>query len=85
MHSVDLTELQQVIGKYVDQYNLMVAGGPLAATAATKMFIVDNKAVNTAVTASTVWFAVKELSGPMLNLMSNQFGYLDSLFAMFRG
>lgn len=85
MHNVNLTELQQVVGKYVDQYNLIVAGGPLAASAATKLFVTDNKAVNVAVTASGVWFAVKELSGPMLRLMDDQFGYLQSIFGMFKG
>ena len=85
MHTVDLGELQQVVGKYVDKYNLLVAGGPLAAAAATKMFIVDNKAVTLAVVGSGVWFAVKELSGPMLNLITDQFGYLESIFGTFRG
>ena len=85
MYNVDLTELQQVVDKYVNQHNLLVAGGPLAATAAVKKFVIDNKAVNVAVTASTVWFAAKELSGPMLNLMDHQFGYLQSIFSAFRG
>jgi hypothetical protein len=84
MHTVDLTELQNVVGKYVEKYNLLVAGGPLAASAALKAFVTDNKGVNLAVTASGVWFAVRELSGPILNLMGDQFGYLQSLFGMFK-
>ena len=85
MHSADLNQLQQVVGKYVDQYNLLVAGGPLAATAATRMFVANNKAVNIAITASAVWFGIKELSGPMMALITDQFGYLNSIFGMFRG
>ena len=85
MHNVDLTELQNVVGKYVDHYNLVVAGGPLAATAAVKAFVVDNKAVNVAVTASTVWFAATELSAPMLHLITDQFDNLQGIFGMFRG
>lgn len=85
MHNVDLSELQNVVGKYVDQYHLVVAGGPLAATAAVKAFVVDNKAVNVAVTASTVWFVVKEISSPMLHLITDQFDNLQSVFGMFRG
>jgi hypothetical protein len=85
VHTVDLTQLQGIVGKYVDKYQLLSAGGPLAATSLTKAFVTSNKAVNVAVGASGAWFAVKELSGPMLNLIHSQFGYLESLFGMFRG
>ena len=83
-HSVDLGELQRVVGRYVDQYNLVVAAGPLAAATAIKTFVSKNKVVNLAVAGGGVWFAVKELSGPMLQLIQDQFGYLDSLFGAFR-
>jgi hypothetical protein len=85
MHTVDLTALQDVVGKYVEKYNLLVAGGPLAASAALKAFVTNNKGVNLVVTASGIWFGVKELSGPVLNLVGDQFGYLQSLFDMFKG
>lgn len=78
-HSVNLSELQQVVGRYVDQYQLLVAGGPLAATGLVRTFVGKNKALNLAVGGSAAWFAVKELSGPILRLMGDQFGYLQSL------
>jgi len=84
-HSVDLYELQRVIGKYVDQYNLLVAAGPLTAATLTKMFVTKNKLVNLAVAGSGVWFAVQELSTPAVRLITDQFGYLQSIFGAFRG
>ena len=84
-HSVDLSELQHVIGKYVDQYNLLVAAGPLTGAALIKTFVSKNKLVNVALVGSGVWFAVHELSTPMLRLIDDQFGYLQSIFGAFRG
>lgn len=83
-HYVNLSELQNVVGKYVDQYNLLVAGGPLAATGLVRTFVGKNKALSMAIGGSAAWFAVKELSGPMLGLMQDQFGYLQSIFGMFK-
>jgi hypothetical protein len=83
-HVVDLSSLQAVVGKYVQQYNLVVAAGPVTAATLTKAFVTDNKVVNLAVVGGGVWFAVKELSGPMLGLIQDQFGYLQSIFASFR-
>lgn len=82
-HSVNLTELQQVVGKYVDQYQLLVAAGPVTAAGLTRMVLGPNKVISGAVKASTAWFAVKELSGPVLNLLNDQFGYLQNIFGMF--
>ena len=82
---IDLTELQRVVGKYVDQYNLLVAAGPLTAATVTRAFITNNKIASGAVAATGAWFAVKELSGPMMNLMQDQFGYLMSIFGSFTG
>ena len=81
-HYVNLADLQQVVGKYVDRYNLLVAGGPLAVSGIVKAFVTKNRLVSTAVAGSTIWFAVKELSGPMLGLMQDQFGYLQSLVGL---
>jgi hypothetical protein len=83
-HSVDLTALQNVVTKYVDQYNLLVAAGPVTAASVMKLFT-KNKAVNMAIVGGGAWFAVQELSKPMLDLMQNQFGYLQSVFSAFRG
>ncbi len=78
-HYVNLSDLQQVVGKYVDQYQLLAAGGPLAATGLVRMFVTKNKIASMAVGGSAVWFAVKELSGPVLGLIQDQFGYLQSI------
>lgn len=83
-HSVDLNELQRVVTKYVDQYNLVVAAGPVTAASVVKIFT-RNKAVNVAVVGGGVWLAVQELSKPMMDLMNSQFGYLQYIFSMFRG
>ena len=84
-HFVDISQLQNVVGKYVDQYNLLVAAGPLTGATLLKTFVTRNKLVNVAVAGSGIWFAVQELSGPMLGLMNDQFGYLQSLLGAFRG
>jgi ABC-type enterochelin transport system permease subunit len=78
-HFVNLSDLQQVVGQYVDRTNLVVAGGPLAAAGIVRTFISKNKVANPALAGSTVWFAVKALSGPVIGLIGDQFGYLQSL------
>ena len=83
-HVVDLSQLQYVVGKYVEKYNLVVAAGPVTVATLAKTFITNNKAVKFAMVGGGVWFAVKELSGPMLQLITDQFGYLDSLLSSFR-
>jgi hypothetical protein len=80
---IDLAQLQQVVGKYVDQYNLVVAAGPLTAASLTRAFITKNKLASGAVAATGAWFAIKELSGPMLNMIQDQFGYLLSILNSF--
>lgn len=84
-HSVDLSELQMVVGKYVDQYRLLAAAGPVTVAGATRYFVGKSKLLNTAVAGGAAWMAVMELSGPMLRLMEGQFGYLQLMFASFRG
>jgi hypothetical protein len=78
-HSVDLSELQQIVGKYVTQYNLLVAAGPIAAAGIFRLVLGKSKMMNLAMAGAGAWFAVKELSGPMLGLITDQFGYLQSL------
>ncbi|HXJ42508.1 MAG TPA: hypothetical protein VNH18_24725 [Bryobacteraceae bacterium] len=83
-HSVNIDELQRVVTKYVDQYHLLVAAGPVTAASVLKVFT-KNKAVNVAIVGGGAWFAVQELAKPVLALISDQFGYLQSLFAAFNG
>ncbi|MDE3198103.1 MAG: hypothetical protein KGN84_17270 [Acidobacteriota bacterium] len=80
-HVVDLSQIQYVVGKYVDKYNLLVAAGPVTVAGLAKTFLTNNKVVNIAIVGGGVWFAVKELSGPLLQLITDQFGYLDSLLS----
>jgi hypothetical protein len=75
---VDLTDLQNVVGKYADQHKLIVAAAPLTASAVVRAFT-RNKLVTAAVVGGGAWFAVQELAGPSLRLMQDQFGYLSSL------
>jgi hypothetical protein len=82
--AVDLTEIQRVVGKYVDQHNLLVAAGPLTASTLVRTFVTNNKLVSGAVAASGAWFAVKELSGPVLGLIQDQFGYLQFILGNFQ-
>lgn len=85
MLSVDLTEIQNILGKYANQTNLLSAAGPLTAAGVVKMVMGKNKMASLAVAGGGVWFAVRELSGPMTHLMQDQFGYLQSLLGAFRG
>lgn len=84
MASVNLSDLQAVVGKYVNQYQLLAAGGPLAVSGILRAFVTKNKIVSLAVAGSTVWFAVKELSGPMLGLIQDQFGQLEAVIGSFK-
>ena len=74
-----------MVAKYVEHYNLLVAAGPVTAASLAKAFVSDNKMVNMAMVGGGVWFAVRELSTPMLKLIGNQFGYLQSIFGAFPG
>ena len=83
-HTVNLNDLQQVVMKYVDQYHLVKAAGPLTGTLLVKTFISDSKPVNLLMVSSGVWFAVQELSTPMINLFQDQFGYLQQILGMIK-
>jgi hypothetical protein len=84
-HFASLNQLQHVVGKYVQQYDLVVAAGPVTAATVVKTFITDNKLAKFAVVGSGVWFAVREVSGPALAVITEQFGYLEQLLSGFKG
>jgi len=48
------------------------------------MFVSKSKLASLAVAGSGVWFAAKELSGPVLGLIQDQFGQLQQIFGSFR-
>jgi hypothetical protein len=75
---VDLTDLQNVVGKYAEQHQMIVAAGPMTAAAVVRTFT-KNKMVTMAVAGGGAWFAIQELAGPAIRLMQQQFGYLFSL------
>lgn len=83
-HTVNIDELQRVVHKYVDDYNLLVAAGPFTAASVLKM-VSKNKMANVAMVGGGAWFAVQELSKPMLDLINNEFGYLQSILSNFKG
>jgi hypothetical protein len=75
---VDLTDLQNVVGKYAADHKMIIAAGPITAAAVVRTFT-KNKLVTMAVVGGGAWFAIQELAGPSLRLMQEQFGYLYSL------
>ena len=75
------SELQQVVGRYASQSNLLVAAGPLAGVVLLKAFVGKSKIMKLAMVGSGVWFAAKEISGPALGLIQDQFGNLQSILA----
>jgi hypothetical protein len=85
IHTVDLSEIQNIVSKYTSQTNLLTAAGPVTAATAVKMMAGKNKLASLAVVGGATWFAVQELQGPLLHLMQDQFGYLQELFGAFRG
>ena len=83
--SVDISELQRNIGQYAGQHaNLFMAAGPFTALALVRTFITKNKLVSGALTAGGVVLAMQGISGPMLKLMHEQFGYLIGLLGSVR-
>jgi hypothetical protein len=77
--SVDLTDLQNAVGQLMDQHGLVVAAGPFTGAAAARIFFGKNKFITTAMTLGGAWMAVQAISGPALQLMRDQFGYLSQL------
>jgi hypothetical protein len=74
-HLADLHELQNVVGKYATQYNLVKAAAPLAGAGVMKM-VSRNKMVHLALVGSGIWFAVNEISTPMMRMIRDQFGFV---------
>jgi hypothetical protein len=76
---VDLSDLQQIVGQYADQHQLIVTAGPFTAATLFRLFVSKSKLVSTAVVAGGAWMTIHALSGSALKLMQDQFGYLQSL------
>jgi hypothetical protein len=72
-HLADLNELQNVVGKYATEYNLVKAAGPLAGAGVMKV-VSRHKMVNLALVGSGIW----------LGMIRDQFGFVDSLFGGMR-
>jgi hypothetical protein len=75
---VDLSELQNTVNQFIDQHGIVAGAGPLAGATLLRIFT-KSKAASLAVAAGGTWFAVQAISGPMLKVMQEQFGYLQSL------
>lgn len=76
--SIDLTDLQGTVSNLLNQHGLIVAGAPLAAGLVGRL-VTKNKLVSNALIGGGTLVAVQQLSGPYLQLMKDQFGYLMSL------
>ena len=75
---VDLTDLTNAVGKYADQHQLLVAAGPMTAGAVVRT-VTKNKLLSSALVGGGAVLAIKEIAGPSLALIHEQFGYLLSL------
>lgn len=75
---VDLTELTNAVGKYAEQHQVLVAAGPVTAGAVVRT-LTNNKLVSSALVGGGALIAIKEIAGPSLALIHEQFGYLMSL------
>jgi hypothetical protein len=83
--SVDISELQRTVGQYASRHsNLIMAAGPFGAIALVRTLITKNKLVSGALTGGGVVLAMHGISGPMLKLMHEQFGYLVELLGSVR-
>jgi hypothetical protein len=82
---VNLTELERVAAKYAAQHNVIVAAGPLAAATLVRALVTKHKLVSGAVVAGGAWLAIREIVGPALTLIHDQFGYLQGIFGIFGG
>lgn len=83
--SIDLVQLQHTVSQYVEQYQLVSAAGPIGAALLGRLVFGKNKLAVAAVRISGMWFAVKEISGPLNYQLTHQFGYLQNLLQNFRG
>lgn len=77
---VDLSDLQNTIGDFIGQHKIVAAAGPMTATFLVRM-ITKNKLITGAVVAGSTIVTVQMVSGSALQLMRDQFGYLQSLLS----
>jgi hypothetical protein len=75
---VDLTDIQSAVSNVLDQHGLLVAAGPMGAGLVGRL-VTKNKLVSNVLMGGGALIAVQQLSGPYLQLMKDQFGYLTSL------
>jgi hypothetical protein len=75
-----LRDLQNAVSQYTNPADLAVAGGPLAASMVARVFVAKNKMLKIATVGSGIWFAVKEVSGPAMGVITDNFGYLQQIF-----
>ena len=78
-----LRELQKVVGQYTSPAQIALAGGPLAGSMAVRLFAGKSKILRFATFGSGAWLAVKTVSGPVLGLITEQFGSLHQVFSGF--
>ena len=91
VHTVDLTELQRVVGQVAGgyaanhsaPYRVIMAAGPVTVAALVRAFITKHKLVSGAVAAGGAWLVIQGLAGPALGLIRDQFGYLQGLLGTF--
>lgn len=75
---VDLTDLSNVVGKYADQHRFLIAAGPMTAGALVRT-VTKNKLLSSVLVGGGAVLAIKEVAGPSLAMIHEQFGYLISL------
>ncbi len=91
VHTVDLTELQRVVGSVLDgnganysaQHRVIIAAGPVTVATLVRAFLTKHKLVSGAVAAGGVWLMIQGLAAPALGLIRDQFGYLQGLLGTF--
>lgn len=76
--NVDLSDLQNVVGGFIEQHRILVAAGPMTVGVVAKM-VTKNKLVSNALVGGGALVAIQQLAGPYLKLMHEQFGYLISI------
>jgi hypothetical protein len=76
---VDLTDLQNAVGQYLNAHNIVIGAGPLTAAGVFRVFVSKSKLATTGVVVGGAWMAVQAISTPMLHLFQEQFGYLQGL------
>ena len=64
---------------------MIVAAGPVTAAGLTRAFLTKSKLVTGAVFMSGTLLAAQSIGGPAIQLMQDQFGYLQAIFGSFRG